>query len=204
MKTVPLILLALLFFTFAESGKLIAAGKDSGKALDKPFYRYVDRNGLEVFTDDPSRIPTEYRSSAKVVELSPAIKMPEPLPPPKPEPPSFSARMGEWLQSQPSEYRLIVIGIIPVLVLSLWFLSFLRKRSDSVFVKLSLRMGMLAILVLSAYLCYFIFMRTQVAKLIGSVPGGNEILSSPKQKAEDLKKDEANRLKTIEDIANQK
>jgi hypothetical protein len=130
--------------------------------------------------------------------------MPEPSPPPKPEPPSFSIRMRTWFQAQPPEYRLIIIGILPVLVLSLWVFSFFRRRTESMFVKVSLRVGIMAILILSAYLIYFIFIRVQAAKLIGSVPGGNEIISSPRQKAEDLKKDEADRLKTIEDIANQK
>jgi hypothetical protein len=164
----------------------------------------VGPNGTPVFTDDPSRIPAEYRSSAQVVELPPAIRMPEPPPPPKPEPPSFSDRMRAWVQSLSPEYRLIVVGIVPILIVSLWVLNFLRKRSESAIAKLSLRMGMMAILFLSVYLCYFIFMRAQAAKLIGSVPGGNEIISSPKQKAEDLKKDEADRLNAIEDIANQK
>jgi len=194
----------LLILALVGSGESFAAAKDSGKALDKPFYRYLDRNGLEVFTDDPSNIPVEYQSSAKVVELPPAIKMPEPPPLPKPEPPSFPTRVGEWIQSQPPAYRLILVGVIPVLVLSLWALNFFRTRSDSAFVKLLLRMGMLAIMILSAYLCYFILMRVQAVKLIGSVPGGTGIISSPKQRAEELKKDEADRLKTIEDVANQK
>jgi hypothetical protein len=112
--------------------------------------------------------------------------------------------MRAWVQSLSPEYRLIVVGIVPILIVSLWVLNFLRKRSESAIAKLSLRMGMMAILFLSVYLCYFIFMRAQAAKLIGSVPGGNEIISSPKQKAEDLKKDEADRLNAIEDIANQK
>jgi hypothetical protein len=204
LRRIPLIAAVLLILAFVGSEVSIAAGKDSEKASDRPIYRYVGPNGTPVFTDDPSRIPAEYRSSAKVVELPPAIKMPEPAPLPKPPPTSFSARIRAWIQSQPPEYRLIMVGMIPVLVLSLWVLSFLRKRSDSAFVKLSLRMGMMAILFLSAYLCYFIFMRAQAAKLIGSVSGGNEIIASPKQKAEDLKKDEADRLNTIEDIANQK
>ncbi|MBI3810593.1 MAG: hypothetical protein HY283_00065 [Nitrospirae bacterium] len=204
MKTVPLILLVLLFFAFDESGKSIAAATDFGKASDRPIYRYAGPNGTPVFTDDPSRIPAEYRSSTQVVELPPLIKMPEPPPPPKPDPLSFATRLREWIQSQPPEYRLIIIGVLPVLILSLGVLSFLRKRVESAFLKTSLRLGMLAIVVLSAYLCYFIFMRAQAAKLMGSIPGGNEIISSPKQKAEDLKKGEAGRLKTIENIANQK
>ncbi len=203
MNRIPLILLGLLVLAFVESTES-AASAASPKASDRPIYRYVDRNGTPVFTDDLSRIPAEYRPSAKIVDLPPAIKMPEPLPLPKPQPPSFSSRLQAWFQSQPSEYRLIVVGIIPILVLSLWVLSFLRKRFDSPFIKLSLRMGMMAILVLSAYLCYFILIRTQAGRLIGAVPGGSDIISSPKQKAEDLKKDEADRLKLIEGIADQK
>jgi hypothetical protein len=195
-----LILAALLIFAFVETA---AAEDSSAQPSDPPIYRYVDPNGTPVFTDDLSRVPAEFRSSAKVVELPPLIKMPAP-PPIQPAPPSFSIRMRTWFQAQPLEYRLIIVGVLPVLVLSLWVLSFLRGRTESVFVKMSLRLGMLAILFLSAYLAYFIFMRAQAAKWIGSVPGGNEIISSPKQKAEDLKKDEADRLKTIEDIANQK
>jgi hypothetical protein len=204
LKRIPLIAAVLLILAFVGSGRSIASGKDSEKTSDRPIYRYVGPNGTPVFTDDPSRIPAEYRSSAQVVELPPAIRMPEPPPPPKPEPPSFSDRMRAWVQSLSPEYRLIVVGIVPILIVSLWVLNFLRKRSESAIAKLSLRMGMMAILFLSVYLCYFIFMRAQAAKLIGSVPGGNEIISSPKQKAEDLKKDEADRLNAIEDIADQK
>ncbi len=204
MNRIPLIVAALLILAWVESGQPVAAGSGSEKPSDRPIYRYVDPNGTPVFTDDLSRIPTEYRSSAKVVDLPPAIKLPEPPPPPKPDPPSFSTRLREWFQSQPPEYRAIIAGIIPILILSLWVLNFLRKRSESSFAKLSLRMGMMAILILSAYLCYFLFIRAQAGKLIGAVPEGSDFISSPKQKAEELKKDEADRLNSIEDLANQK
>jgi Domain of unknown function (DUF4124) len=193
---------ALLAFVVSEES--IAAAKDSEKATDPPIYRYVDRQGRTVFTNDLSRIPAEFRPSATIVELPPAVTLPAPKPPPQPKPPSFSTRVREWIQSQPPAYRLILVGVVPVLILSLWVMHFLRKRSDSAGVKFSLRMGMLVMLFLSAYLCYVIFIRAQASRLIGSVPGGNEIISSPKEKAKALKKDEADRLKSIENIANQK
>ncbi|MBI3995882.1 MAG: hypothetical protein HY349_07895, partial [Nitrospirae bacterium] len=199
-----LILSALLASASVGAGATVAAENPSEKASDRPIYRYVDPNGTEVFTDDLSRVPAERRSSATIVALPPAVKMPEPPPAPKPEPSSFSTRAREWFNGQPPAYRLILIGVLPVMVLSLWALSFFRRRSESLFAKLILRFGMVAILVLSAYLCYFIFIRGQAGKLIGAVPGGSDFISSPKQRAEDLKKDEADRLKTIEDIANQK
>jgi hypothetical protein len=196
-----LILAVLPVFAIVETA---AAADPSAKPPEHPIYRYVDPNGTPVFTDDLSRVPPQFRSSAKVVELPPLIKLPEPSPPPKPEPPSFSIRMRAWFQAQPWEYRLIIVGVLPVLVLSLSVLSFLRGRTENAFIKTSLRLGMLAILFLTVYLSYFILVRVQATKLIGSVPGGNEIISSPKQKAEGLKKDEADRLKKLEDIANQK
>ncbi|HEY5595200.1 MAG TPA: hypothetical protein VIL61_08625 [Nitrospiria bacterium] len=204
MRRIPLILVALMVLAFVGSEKSVAAATDSGKAADRPIYGYMDRDGTHVFTDDLSRIPAEYRTSAKVVDLPPAIKIPEPSPPPKPAPPSFPSRLRSWFQSQPSEYRLILAGIIPIMILSLWALQFFRRRSESAFAKMSLRLGMLAVLIASVYLCYFIFMRVQAGRLIGAVPGGSDFISSPKQRAEELKKDEADRLKTIEDIANQK
>ncbi|MEK6683209.1 MAG: hypothetical protein AABY46_00950, partial [Nitrospirota bacterium] len=148
-------------------------------------------------------IPAEYRMSANVVDLPLAIQLPEPPPTSKPESPSFSTRMRNWFQTQPPEYQLIIVRIIPILILSLWVLNFFRKRSESVFAKLLLRMGMLAIVILSAYLCYSILMRAQAEKWIGAVPGVSDLISSPRQRAEEFKKGEADRLKSLEDIANQ-
>ena len=203
-KPVPLMAAVLLILAFVGSGPSLVSGKDSEKMSDRPFFRYIGPNGTPVFTDDPSRIPAEYPSSATAVELPPLIQMPEPPPRMKPPPPPFSSRLQAWFQSQPAEYRMLIVGIIPVMGLSLWVLSFIRKRTDSILIKMSLRMGMMAILVLSAYLCYFMIIRIHAAKLIGSVPGGSEFIVSPKQKAEDLKKDEADRLQTIENIADHK
>jgi len=184
--------------------EMAGAANPSAQPPDRPIYRYVGPNGTPVFTDDLSRVPDKFRSSAKAVKLPPAVKLPEPPPPLKAEPPSFSTRISAWFQSQPPGFRLIIAVILPVLVLSLWLMIFLRGRTESVFVKIFLRFGMLTILILSAYLAYSVFVRAQATKLMGSVPGGNELIASPKQKAEELKKDEAARLKTIEDIANQK
>jgi len=203
LRRVLLILFVLFAVAFSASGRSIAGANGSGKGSPPPIYRYVDRNGVEVFTDDLSRVPAEYRSSAKAVELPPEIKMPEPLSASQPAA-SFSARVREWVGRQPPGYRLILVGVLPVLVVSLWGLSFLRKRSESAFVKISLRLGMMAIVILSAYLCYFIFIRVQAESLNGDVSEGSESISSTRQKAEELKKEEAGRLKAIEDITNQK
>jgi hypothetical protein len=204
LKRIPIILIAAAVLAFAVSEECIAATKDSEKPSDDPIYRYVDQHGRTAFTNDLSRIPAEYRPSATIVELPPAVTLPSLKPPPQTKPPSFSTRVREWIQTQPPGYRLILVGVVPVLIFSLWGMRFLRKRSESTWVKLSLRMGMLAMLFLSAYLCYIIFIRTQASTLIGSIPGGNEIISSPEEKAKALKKDEADRLETIEDLANQK
>lgn len=204
LKRIPIILIAAAVLAFVVCEECIADSKDSEKPSDDPIYRYVDQHGRTAFTNDLSRIPAEYRPSATIVELPPAVNVPSPKPPPQPKPPSFSTRVREWILSQPPGYRLILIGVVPVLIFSLWVMRFLRKRSESTWVKLALRLGMIVMLFLSAYLCYIIIIRTEASKLIGSVPGGNEIISSPKEKAKALKRDEADRLKTIEDLANQK
>jgi hypothetical protein len=203
-RRIWLILVVAAVLAFAISGETTADANGSEKTSDRPIYQYVGRNGVVVFTDDLSRIPAEYRSAAKVVKLPPVIKIPEPLPQPKAESPSFSTRMREWFQNLSPEYRFVIVKILPILILSLWGLNFLRKRTDSVFMKLLLRLGIWAIVILSVYLCYFIFIRVEAAKLIGTIRGGSDLISLPKQKAEELKKNEADRLKSIEGIANQK
>jgi hypothetical protein len=196
--------MAVALLSFVLSGLAIAAAQDSGKSADRPFYRYVDRNGVEVFTDDLSRVPAKFRSSAKVVELPPAVRMPVSSPPTKTVPPSFTTRLRNWVESQPAAYRVVILAVLPTAFLSLWLLNFLRKLTDVAFVRISLRLGMLAIVISTAYLCYFIYLRVQAEQLSGAVSVETEPVSSTRQKAEDLKKDEADRLKAIEDTVNQK
>jgi len=204
LKRTPIILIAVAILTLVMSGGSAIGGKDSKNGADRPIYRYVDRNGVEVFTDDLSRIPAKYRPSAKVVELPPAIRTPESSPTSKPAPPTFTTRLRRWVESQPAAYRLLILAVLPTALLSLWLLNFLLKLTDVVFVKISLRMGMLAIVISTAYLCYFIYLRVQTERLTGAFTVGSEPVSSIRQQAEELKKDEADRLKTIEDVANPK
>ncbi|HTN43058.1 MAG TPA: hypothetical protein VMN77_04595 [Nitrospiria bacterium] len=204
MKRTPIILLTVGLLSFVVSGMATAVAQDSGKSTDRPFYRYVDRNGVEVFTDDLSRIPAKYRSSAKVVELPPAVRMPASSPPTITVRPSFTTRLRKWVESQPAAYRVMILAILPTALLSLWVLKFLQKLTDVAFVKIFLRLGMLAIVISTAYLCYFIYLRVQAERLGGTISVETETVSSPRQRAEDLKKDETDRLKVIEDTVNQK
>lgn len=204
MKRVLFILVVLQALAFSVSGDANAAAMDSESAGDRPIYRYVDRNGVEVYTDDLSRIPAKYRSSAKVVELPPAVKMPEAPSPSRPVPPSFMTRLQRWIKRQPAAYRVVMLAVLPTAFLSLWLLNFLRNLTDVKLVRIALRLGMLAIVVSTGYLCYFVYLRVQAEQLGGAVSVETEPVSSTRQKAEELKKDESDRLKTIEDTVNQK
>ena len=202
MKQNPTILIAVAVLALVMSGESTPGVKGAENAGDRPFYRYVDQNGVTVFTDDLSRIPAKYRSSAKVVELPPAIRTPESSPPPKTAPPTFTTRLRKWVESQPAAYQVIILAILPTALLSLWTLNFLKKLTEVRVVKTALRLAMLAMVISTAYLCYFIYLRVQAEQLTGAVSVGSEPVSSTRQKAEELKKDEADRLKTIEDVAN--
>lgn len=196
MKGIPFLLTVVFVLVFLETAVLSA---DS----DRPFYRYVDRNGVEVFTDDLSRVPAEYRSSAKIVVLPPAVKMPAPGAPSHPAPTSFMTRLRKWVEGQPAAYRVMIVGVLPMALLSVWVLYFLRKHTDVPFVKFLLRLGMLAIVVSTAYLCYFIYLRVQAGQVHAVISVGTEGISSPQEKAKELKKDEADRLKRIEETVDQ-
>jgi hypothetical protein len=204
LRPVPLSLLVFLVFAFVSPMDSATSADLADKPSDRPFYRYVDRNGVEVFTDDLSRIPAKYRSSAKIVELPPAVRMPASSPPTKTVPPSFTTRLRKWVESQPAAYRVVILAVLPTALLSLWALNFLKKLTDVRLVKIALRLGMLAIVISTAYLCYFIYLRVQAEQLSGTISVEPEPVTSTRQKAEDLKQDEADRLKTIEDTANQK
>jgi Domain of unknown function (DUF4124) len=175
-----------------------ADAKPSRDSADAPIYRYTDREGRTVFTNDLEGLPADLRSSAEAVDLPPAVTMAEPAPPP---PPGLATRIHRWFVRQPTEFRLVLVGVLPPLLLSLWVLHYLRKRAESLFLKTSLRVAMLAVVAVSAYLCYFLFVRYEASHMsvtvLDETPGG----ISPRQKAEELKKDEADRLKTIENIA---
>ena len=204
MRNVSLSLLVLLVLAFVTPVELTISADLSQKTLDQPIYRYVDQNGVTVYTDDLSRIPAKYRSSAKEVELPPAVRMPASPPPTETAPRSFMTRLRNWVESQPAAYQVMILAVLPTALLSLWVLKFLQKLTEVAIVKLILRLGMLAIVISTAYLCYLIYLRVQAERLSGTVSVVTEPVSSTRQKAEELKKDEADRLKAIEDTANQK
>ena len=180
---------------------LTLAGPAAGtEKPDSPVYRYIDRDGILNFTDDPGRIPPEYQSSAEIVELPPAIKMPESVPVPPPEKPSFLTRTRTWFAGWPGEYLLVGGGILPLAALSVWVLLFFRKRVDSPFMKVLLRIGMVAIIMASLYLCYFLIMRAQATKWIGPIPEGSDLRSLPKRLIESLEQQESERLKRIDEV----
>ncbi|MBI3611073.1 MAG: hypothetical protein HY204_10295 [Nitrospirae bacterium] len=110
----------------------------------------------------------------------------------------------EWFEALPWEYQWALGGILPALILAVWLLNFFRKQSDSVWVLILLRTGMLAIVILSAYLCYFILIRIQVGRLMETTPAGTNVLTAPKQLEDQLKKQEEERLKRLEEVAEPK
>ena len=192
---VPFIVGVALFLILGES--------TGAAASDRPIYRYADPNGTLFFTDDLSKIPPEQRSAAKRVELPPAIKIPEPTPP-QTEKPSWPARTQAWYEGLPAEYQWALGGILPLTIMTVWVLSFLRKRSEPRVVKVLLRIAMMGVVVGSTYLCYFLIMRAQAAKLTGMIPTGSGLQTTPQQILEPLKKQESDRFKRLEDIADQK
>lgn len=177
-------------------------GSAGSLTSDRPIYQYLDRNGTWVFTDDLSHVPAEYRSSAKLVELPPALKIPEPAPPPKPK--TFSLWTPTGINGWPAEYKLVLGGILPMAILVLWALHFFRKRSESLATKILLRLGMMGLVIITLYLCYFLFLRAQAGRLIGAMPGVSDLPSVTQQQVETLQKQQEDRLKAIEDIADQK
>ncbi len=60
------------------------------------FYRYKHEDGTVVFTDDPLKIPEEYRKSASQVELPPLVTIPAPRPMPQAKGPSRISQLKIW------------------------------------------------------------------------------------------------------------
>ena len=173
-------------------------------ASEKPIYQYTNTAGSLVFTDDLSGIPEQYRSSVRIIEPSPALKLPDPPKPPALNTPSWLERAQNGFSQLPFNLRLTAAGIIPLAMLTLWALWFFRKRAESPSVKLLLRLGMLAIVILTAYLCYFLVIRTQAEKWMGPLPSVSDLKKAPQKLLEPLKKQQEERFKRLEDIADQK
>jgi hypothetical protein len=183
-------LLSILFgaavLTFIAAGTSIANITGIENTSDQPVYQYTDRNGVMAFTDDLSRIPAEYRSSAKIINLPSLIKLPESRPLPTPTPPSLTSRIRDWIAHLSVGYRLILFGILPTLIVLWSGLCYLRKRTNSASVKFALRVGMVAIVVLSVSLCYLTLVRVQAATVTGGLLGGSDMISSFKQRVNEL------------------
>jgi ABC-type branched-subunit amino acid transport system permease subunit len=198
------ILLGVAVLLIVTSGTSLAGAPGEEKKADQPIYQYTDQNGGVVFTDDPSRIPAEARSTAKTVDLPPLIKIPDPTPQPTLESPSLAARIRAWNAHLPPGYRLILTGILPAMMVILWGLSVLRQRTDSAFIKLALRAGMLAVVLLSASVCYVIFVRVQAATLTGTLLDGHDLASSLQQKAEEMNRGTVDLVNSVTESVGQK
>lgn len=200
-------LLAVAVLPLVASGTSLADRADASgdeKKADQPIYQYTDQNGGVAFTDDPARIPDKSRSTARTVNLPPLIKIPESHPLPTLEPPSLAARIRTWNAHLSPGYRLILMGILPAMLVILWGLSVLRTHTDSAVIKFSLRVGMLAVLLLSASVCYVIVVRVQAATLTGTVLEGNDLVSSLKQKTEELNRGTVDLMNSVADSISRK
>jgi hypothetical protein len=159
-----------------------------GSDPDRPIYQYTDQHGGVAFTDDPSHIPVQARSTAKTVKLPPLIKIPDPAPQPQPQPdpPSLFSRIQSWFDRLTTGSRLILAGILPIAILLLAGLSFLRRRTDSTIIRIALRLGMAAIVLLSVSVSYVVVMHAQAATLTGSVLHGDDLATSLTQEGKAL------------------
>ena len=171
---------------------------------DAAIYRYTDKNGMEVFTDDLSNVPPRYRNSARKVVLPPEIR--EPLPPAV-NAPAAPEKLPETkffsLSSWPWEYQLVLGGVLPVAFISLWALHSFRRRTENPLLKILLKMGIIAIVLAMTYLCYFLVLRHQFQKFQSALPPGTKTINSPQDLTDSINASEQNRLKKLEDIANE-
>jgi Domain of unknown function (DUF4124) len=69
-------------------------------------YKWMDRQGDIHFTDDPSRIPTEYRSDVEVERAIPLAPLPTPSGDTAAAPPTDAAAPGELPSAPPPRDRL--------------------------------------------------------------------------------------------------
>jgi hypothetical protein len=69
-------------------------------------YKWKDRQGNVFFTDNPSRIPPEYRSNVEVERAAPSAPLPTPSDDAAKAPPSRAAASGESPSAPPPKDRL--------------------------------------------------------------------------------------------------
>ena len=169
---------------------------------DSPIYSYTNREGTEVFTNDPEQIPAEYRSSSKKITLPSTMLIPPPSPLNK-EASAFQ-RAGNWFKGLSPLNRVMVVGILPLAVLSGWAFMFFRKHTDSPSMKLFFKLGMVVLVMSTLYLFYFLYMKNQAEKLFGPVPAGTDIKAIPRMMIEPIQKKEEDRFRKIEEIANER
>ena len=184
---------------------LMMAGVTVEAKEDAPIYRYLDKNGTEVFTDDLSTVPPLYRNSARKVVLPPEITEPS-RPAAKPSPASNepSGTLVSSYSSWPWEYQLAVGGVLPVAFVSLWAMYSFRRRTENPFLKILLKMGIIVIVLATTYLCYFLVLRGQFQKFQNSLPSGTKAINSPRDLTDSINSSEQNRLKKLEDLADEK
>jgi len=194
---VPFSLLRLLSILFGAAVLAIAVpGASAADAVvdaqtsHQQMYQYTDRNGVTAFTNDPSRIPAEFRATAKTVNLPPLLRAPDSNLQPAPEAPSLVTRIRNWNARLSLRDRLLFYGILPTVVVLLSALSVLRRRTDTASVKFALRVGMVGIVILSVGLGYVMFMRVQATTLTDGLTDGSDMISSfqttGKQQANEL------------------
>ena len=161
------------------------AGVD-GQTSQQQMYQYTDRNGVAAFTNDPSRIPAEYRATSKTVNLPPLFRAPDSNPQPEPESPSLVTRIRNWNTRLSLRDRLFFYGILPTVVVLLSALSVLRRRTHNASVKFALRVGMGGIVLFSVALGYVMFIRVQATPLTDGLTDGSDMISSVKHQANEL------------------
>jgi hypothetical protein len=190
---VPFSYLRFLFILFGAAVLAIAVPGTSAAdtsadahSSHQQMYQYTDRNGVVAFTNDPSRIPAEYRATAKTVNLPPLLRAPDSNPQPPPESPSLVTRIRDWNARLSLRDRLLFYGILPTLVVLLSALSALRRRADNASVKFALRVGMVGIVLLSVGLGYVMFMRVQATTLTDGLTDGSDMISSVNHQANEL------------------
>ncbi len=167
---------------------------------DRPIYRYTDSNGTIVYTDHLSLVPPSYRSSARGVELPPLLMLPGGPGPSSARADSLIDRAKETFRGWPTEVRLAVGGVLPVALLSLWALNFLRKRSEGALTRIFLRIGMVGILLATAAICYVLFIRGPASKWTGGFSTTGAGLPIPESILDPLKRAEGDRFRKIEKL----
>ncbi len=129
---------------------------------EKPeFYRYTHKDGTVVFTDDPEKIPMEYRKSSTPVSLPPLLTIPAHKSPPTAKGPSPIKQFKSWYGGLSPLSQLAIGGVFPVVMISLWAFYFLGAKTQNPAAKLILKLSMGLVIVGSVYLLYFIFMKTR-------------------------------------------